>query len=77
MTEISVSDYLEQLRREQEGNLGLSFDTISAYKANAAMCHYSATPESDTQLKPEGLYLVDSGGQYYDCLLYTSEIEPV
>ena len=66
MTEISVSDYLEQLRREQEGNLGLSFDTISAYKANAAMCHYSATPESDTQLKPEGLYLVDSGGQYYE-----------
>ena len=66
MTEISVSDYLEQLRREQEGNLGLSFDTISAYQANAAMCHYSATPESDTQLKPEGLYLVDSGGQYYE-----------
>lgn len=30
------------------------------------MCHYSATPESDTQLKPEGLYLVDSGGQYYE-----------
>ena len=29
MTEISVSDYLEQLRREQ-GCLELSFDTISA-----------------------------------------------
>ena len=46
MTEISVSDYLETLRREQEGNLGLSFTTISAYKENAAMCHYCATPES-------------------------------
>lgn len=66
MTEISVSDYLEELRREQEGNLGLSFDTISAYKENAAMCHYSATPESNKELKPEGLYLVDSGGQYYE-----------
>lgn len=66
MTEISVSDYLEQLRREQEGNLGLSFDTISAYKEHAAMCHYSATPESNKELKPEGLYLVDSGGQYYE-----------
>ncbi len=66
MTEISVSDYLEQLRRDQEGNLGLSFDTISAYKENAAMCHYSATPESNKELKPEGLYLVDSGGQYYE-----------
>lgn len=30
------------------------------------MCHYSATPETDKELKPEGLYLVDSGGQYYE-----------
>lgn len=66
VTEISVSDYLEELRRQQEGNLGLSFDTISAYGEHAAMCHYSATPESDLELKPQGLYLVDSGGQYYE-----------
>ena len=51
---------------EQEGNLGLSFHTISAYGANAAMCHYSATPESNAVLEPKGLYLVDSGGQYYE-----------
>jgi len=66
MTEISVSDYLEGLRRQQEGNLGLSFQTISAYGENAAMCHYSATPESNKALKPKGLYLIDSGGQYYE-----------
>lgn len=66
MDEISVSDKLETLRREQEGNLGLSFTTISAYADNAAMCHYSATKESNRVLKPEGLYLVDSGGQYYE-----------
>ena len=66
MTEISVSDYLEELRRQQEGNLGLSFNTISAYGENAAMCHYAATPESNKTLKPEGLYLIDSGGQYYE-----------
>lgn len=66
MDEISVSDYLEQLRREQEGCLGLSFATISAYGAHAAMCHYSATPESNIPLEPKGLYLIDSGGQYYE-----------
>lgn len=66
MSEISVSDYAEELRRAQEGNLGLSFDTISAYRENAAMCHYSATPESNKELKPEGLFLLDSGGQYYE-----------
>lgn len=66
MTEISVSDYAEKLRREQEGNLGLSFNTISAYKEHAAMCHYSVTPDSSKELAPEGLYLLDSGGQYYE-----------
>ncbi|MCI8664306.1 MAG: aminopeptidase P family protein [Hungatella sp.] len=66
MTEISVSEYLEELRKQQEGYLEPSFDTISAYKENAAMCHYSATPESNKTLEPRGLYLVDSGGQYYE-----------
>ena len=64
--EISASDHLDGLRAEQEGNLGLSFDTISAYSDNAAMCHYSATPESSKKLQPRGLYLVDSGGQYLE-----------
>ncbi len=66
ITEISASDYLENLRKEQENFLGVSFNTISAYGANAAMMHYSATPESDTELKPEGFLLVDSGGHYYE-----------
>lgn len=66
MDEISVADYLDSLRRGQEGNLGLSFPTISAYGANAAMCHYSATEESNAKLEARGFYLVDSGGQYYE-----------
>ncbi len=66
MDEISVSDYLEKLRKDQEGCIGLSFATISAYGAHAAMCHYSATPESNLPLEPRGLYLIDSGGQYYE-----------
>lgn len=66
ITEVSAQEYLDSLRLETEGNLGLSFDTISAYGANAAMCHYKATGESDTKLEPRGLYLVDSGGQYYE-----------
>lgn len=66
ITEISASDYLEERRKEQEGFIELSFDTICAYKANAAMMHYSASPDSNALLKPEGLLLVDSGGQYYE-----------
>ena len=61
MGEITASDYLEQRRAEQEGFLELSFDTICAYNANAAMMHYSAKPGSAAELKPEGFLLVDSG----------------
>ncbi|MBO4976427.1 MAG: aminopeptidase P family protein [Lachnospiraceae bacterium] len=64
ITEITAADHLEQLRRQIPGFLDLSFPTIAGYNANAAMMHYSATPESYAVLKPEGMLLVDSGGQY-------------
>lgn len=66
MTEISVSDVLTEFRAEQEGFLGLSFDTISAYGPHAALCHYSATPETNVEIKKEGFLLVDSGGHYLE-----------
>ena len=66
MTEISVSDYLAKLRSEQDGFLDLSFGTICGYADHGAIVHYSATPESDKELKPEGLLLVDSGGHYLE-----------
>ena len=66
MTEISASDYLEELRRQQEGCFDLSFDTICGYAAHGAIVHYAATPETDVEIKPEGLLLVDSGGQYLE-----------
>ena len=66
MTEISASDYLENLRKQQEGCFDLSFDTICGYAAHGAIVHYSATKESDVEIKPEGFLLVDSGGQYLE-----------
>ena len=66
ISEMSAGDKLLQLREEQEGFIEPSFNTISAYKANAAMMHYSASETSNAILKAESLYLIDSGGQYYD-----------
>lgn len=66
ITEISAADYLQARRREQELFVDLSFDTISAYGANAAMMHYSATPKTNAVLQPKGFLLVDSGGHYLD-----------
>lgn len=64
MTEVSAAQYLDHLRSELPGYLDLSFGTISAYNANAAMAHYAPTPERCAQLEPHGFLLVDSGGQY-------------
>ena len=66
MDEITASDYLEKCRSEQEGYLDISFDTICAYNANAAMMHYSAKPGSAAEIHPEGFLLVDSGGHYLE-----------
>ena len=66
MSEMSATEKLENLRKEQEGFFEPSFDTIAGYKDHAAMMHYSATPETDYKLEPEGMFLIDSGGQYYD-----------
>lgn len=66
ITEISASDKLEDYRREQEGFISPSFAPISAYKDHAAMMHYSATEESNYKLEAEHLYLVDTGGNYFE-----------
>ena len=64
ITEVTAADYLEGLRRQIPGFLDLSFPTIAGYKANAAMMHYEATEDNYAELSPEGMLLVDSGGQY-------------
>ena len=64
ITELTAADYIDNLRKNVEGFIELSFPTISGYGPNAAMMHYSATPESYSVVKPEGMLLIDSGGQY-------------
>ena len=66
MTEISVQTRLEKLRRKNENLIDLSFSTICAYKANAAMMHYNASSLSNQLIKDEGLLLIDSGGHYLE-----------
>lgn len=66
ITELSAQEKLLEFRKEQEAFIEPSFGTISAYKANAAMAHYSANEKSNAVIKKEGFYLVDSGGQYFD-----------
>ena len=64
--EVSASKKLTEFRSQQENYIEDSFTTIPAYKENAAMMHYHAKEGNCAQLKPEGLFLVDSGGHYYE-----------
>ncbi|WP_097033557.1 aminopeptidase P family protein [Clostridium tertium] len=66
ITEISASKKLTEFRSKGENYKGDSFGTIAGYKEHAAMMHYSATEATDYELKQEGMFLVDSGGQYLD-----------
>lgn len=65
VTEMSAAEKLLQFRMEQEGCCGPSFETISAWNAHAALPHYSPSEENDTVIAGTGIYLLDSGGQYY------------
>ncbi len=66
--EAEAADKIDALRREVGGEhfIAPSFDTISAYGANAAMMHYSANPNDCAVLEPQGMLLVDSGGHYFE-----------
>lgn len=66
ITELSGGDIVSQFRAEGEHFKGLSFSPISAFGKNAAMAHYRATTESDTEITDKEMYLIDSGGQYLD-----------
>ena len=65
-TEMSIDQKLTALRAEQPLYRDLSFDTIAGYGPHAVIVHYEATPETDAQLEPRGLLLLDSGAQYLD-----------
>lgn len=66
LTEKTASDYLDNLRREDELFLDLSFPTISGYAENGAIVHYEAEYETAKTLEAKGLYLFDSGATYKD-----------
>jgi Xaa-Pro aminopeptidase len=66
INELSVSQKLNSLRREDDLFFDYSFPTISGSAENGAIVHYRVSPETSIPLPENGLYLVDSGGQYQD-----------
>lgn len=65
VTEIEAQDYLETCRQQIDLYKGDSFATISGFGPHGAVVHYRSTPETNIPIT-EGMYLLDSGGQYLD-----------
>ncbi len=63
-TEISAANRLLGCRKAQEEFIHPSFDSIMAFREHSAICHYSATPETDLPITPDAMFLTDSGGNY-------------
>ncbi|GJY70949.1 probable Xaa-Pro aminopeptidase P [Tanacetum coccineum] len=66
LTEVSVSDKLEEFRAAKEHFRGLSFPTISSVGPNGAIIHYQPEAKTCAELDPNSMYLCDSGAQYLD-----------
>ncbi len=66
VTEYNVGLKLKEFRSKQANFAGESFSTIAGYAANGALNHYHPNAENCLEVKPEGVLLIDSGGQYFD-----------
>lgn len=66
MDEMMLGEKLEYFRSMAESYIGPSFAPIVGYKEHGAIVHYSATKESNYEVKGENIVLIDSGGHYLE-----------
>lgn len=66
VTEWDLMEKLHEFRAKGENFVEESFGTIAGYLGNGAIVHYAATKDNCAEVKPEGMLLLDSGGQYLD-----------
>ena len=66
LSEWDLMEKLHEFRMMGENFIEESFGTIAGYLGNGAIVHYAATQDKCAEVKPEGMLLLDSGGQYLD-----------
>jgi Xaa-Pro aminopeptidase len=65
-TEMSAAAKLLALREDAAGFRGESFPAISGAGEHGAIIHYRVTDDSNRPLRPNEVYLIDSGAQFLD-----------
>ena len=64
ISEIDAEKKLASFRKQNKNYLFPSFNTISATGKNGSIIHYRASKKTCREIKPNDIYLCDSGGQY-------------
>ncbi|SPL70446.1 aminopeptidase P family protein [Acinetobacter stercoris] len=77
ISELTIDEKITYFRAQQDGFIGLSFSTIAGFNENGALPHYRATPEHYSEIKGDGLLLIDSGGQYNDGTTDITRVVPI
>lgn len=72
VTEFTAGETLKAFRGEAPEYRDDSFTAVCGYGANAAMIHYRGERERAARLRPAGLFLVDSGGNYFEGTMDTT-----
>ena len=65
-TEYEMAMEIKSCRNSMPLYVNESFDAIIGYQSNGAIIHYRPDPKLSKTIKPEGILLLDSGGQYLD-----------
>ena len=66
ITEVTTMEKIREFRSQIPLYFGESFNTIAGFKGNGAIVHYGASEATALEIQPEGFFLFDSGGQYFD-----------
>ena len=77
ISEVTVSEKIEEYRSKRKDYVSPSFETIAGFGKNAALPHYQATKESFSRIKNNGLLLIDTGGQYFRGTTDMTRVIPV
>lgn len=77
LSEWRVSVKLEEMRSLQEDFAHVSFESIVGFNGNGALNHYFVTEDTDVDIHPEGVLLIDSGGVFMSGTTDTTRVIPL
>lgn len=77
LTELDIDRMLLEHRGRRPNFVSASFPTIAGFNANGALPHYRATPAAHSEIRGDGMLLIDSGAQYLNGTTDITRVVPV